>query len=879
MTGKSVAGVMLAMCLAGAFQELYAEEVERLSVLPLPKVKPLPTPLPLPKFSVDPSTSSGTRPGDERGANTPNGVSPANTSAPGEERSQVLRSFRTYVAPDRNVQVQNAPVTDIQETNAMLVLDDLEPNSIGVQTNTPFTQVFFNAAELLAILKPVLLEDVFKDVRARFKARRWIGVSEMRQLKFIVETNPANYSVRIVTPARYRVHQKRQVNARLAMEQSIDLWPAANSASLSAYWEQLRLDKAIARDELLLEGHWAHKNWVLEHDHRYDFLKQEDARRATTLTADFAEKYTRFSLGDIGFRGIGMMGSAPLLGMTLGTQLSMQPNLIFNPITYQPIFLENASTVKVYVNNAMYRQLMLPGGYYDLLDFPLINGTSNVTIEATDIKGRTRVYNYQGYNDIRILAEGVRDFGITAGVPRYNSADGSILYLKDHPMFSGFLRQGYTPYVTLAGGAEGSRDYMAVVGSVTALGAAGTLETNASAGSAWQKAALRDFAVSTNYLYSKPTTAFSISMRYMSEYYRSLGQGPRTSQTKYFVSSLYSFPKFLGVRPVLRAQYSEGWNGLSDTFFSMRMDSAVTANLFLGVEVSSYAVVGARVPRNGITLSMAWTPWKYGGTHSAYNSLGHEKRQAINFNSGGDVGVAANVSVADSDASRSLVANSLLNARSFEYSYSGTEAQDVQSRLRSRFERQTLSSGLAYAGGSLAWGRALHKSPYIIVKNVSATDEPILVGRGSSQDKFLALSGGSTQLFSGLGSYSASPIFAKVEDPQAAYRLDHAITNVFSTYRSGAFLPLRGDMAVFGLGALHDAEGAPLALVMAHAVRVSDGFSVDFFTDETGRFQIEGLRTGHFRIAVDGVPGDAQFDVAPTKAQSVELGVIKYVAK
>ncbi len=841
---------------------------------PVPEAKALPTPqaLPLPKPIADIS-----RPALSAGDGLP--ASPAEPGTAGSNtRPTSLPSFRTYVAPDSQVPTQASPVADIQETTLTLTIDDSPAEDIAVQTNTALTRIFFDTQALLARLARAMLRDKFiRHIHRELKGRRWVDVDELRKIGFTVTVHTGNFSALLLSPPAHKKTKKWKINQRLGKEQAIDLWPAPTSASLSAYWDRIAADQVIAREAVLLEGRVVRNNWVLENDQTYNVLLKQNTRRATTLTADFPREYVRFSAGDIAYRTVGLMGNAPLLGATLGTYLNMQPNLIYNPIIHQTIFLESAANVKIYLNNALYQQFSLPGGYYDLLDFPLTNGISNVMIEITDSGGHTRTYAYQGLNDMRVLSQGIRDFGITAGVPRARRIGGEPIYYKENPLVSGFLRQGYTPNVTLGLMGEGSKDYLALGGSATLLSYVGTVEFDAALGAEAHAITARDYALSADYVLAHPTTAFSVSLRYSSEHYRSLGQSPYTPQYKYNVAGSYSMPYVLGIRPLLRLRYSERWDGQRDDSLTLRVDKRITGTVAVGLEAYTHTTLASPARQQGVSVDFTWTPWRYMSSRAGYASAINEKQLSVSSSTGTEVGASATGTAAESDLSRSLAANAQIYTRALEYSYSGTETQVLPAHTLSRFERQALSRGIAYAGGTFAWGRALNKTSFVIVDNVdNAGDQTILVGRGTSGDKYVGMSGYSSQLFSNLGAYSVTPIFAKVKDDQAGYRLDRFSTNVYSTYLSGARLVLKGDVSVYGAGVLQDANGAPLGLLMAYAVRESDGYRVDFFTDETGLFQIEGLRTGRFHIVVENLEGTAVFDIAPTKAQAVELGAITY---
>ncbi len=134
-----------------------------------------------------------------------------------------------------------------------------------------------------------------------------------------------------------------------------------------------------------------------------------------------------------------------------------------------------------------------------------------------------------------------------------------------------------------------------------------------------------------------------------------------------------------------------------------------------------------------------------------------------------------------------------------------------------------------------------------------------------------------------LSSYSDRVVTYDVPDAPAGYDLGSGNVRVYPPYRSGYLVTAGSDYSVTAIGTIFDQNGAPVSLLAGTATELGKPGAkpIQIFTTRAGRFGIQGLRPGKWRIDMPTEPaGTAIIDI-PTAAQGavrvgdVTLGAVR----
>lgn len=149
-------------------------------------------------------------------------------------------------------------------------------------------------------------------------------------------------------------------------------------------------------------------------------------------------------------------------GVRLGTEFSLQPNLI----TFStPAFTGRTaipSNVELLVNNAQRFQADVAAGPFSISQVPLVNGAGDVTLVIRDALGVERRVKSSYYVSSRLLRPGLSDWSLEAGAERL--AYGIRNFSYDNPFAAGTYRRGVADWLTLESRAELSGDVQMIGG-------------------------------------------------------------------------------------------------------------------------------------------------------------------------------------------------------------------------------------------------------------------------------------------------------------------------------------------------------------------------------------------------------------------------------
>jgi len=179
-------------------------------------------------------------------------------------------------------------------------------------------------------------------------------------------------------------------------------------------------------------------------------------RMETTYTRDFPDANTSLRVGDSITRGGSWGRSVYFGGLQLGTNFSLSPGFITQPIPVITGQSSAPSTVELYVNDALRQTSQVPTGPFTIENVPLLTGTGQARLVVRDVLGRETVLVRDFFSNAALLREGLSDWGVQLGAVRRNLGLESANY--GEAFGSGLYRRGLTNNLTVEGQAEASRE-------------------------------------------------------------------------------------------------------------------------------------------------------------------------------------------------------------------------------------------------------------------------------------------------------------------------------------------------------------------------------------------------------------------------------------
>jgi len=176
-----------------------------------------------------------------------------------------------------------------------------------------------------------------------------------------------------------------------------------------------------------------------------------------------AKKIRSYVLGDFNSNTVDWGSSIRLLGVQWSSAYTHRSDIITAAL---PQFSGTAalpSSLDLFVNQQKIYSGEIPSGPFDVKSLPFISG-NEMTLVTTDALGQQQVNKQYYYYSPKILKEGIQEFSVDVGVPRYNYSTKSNDYDSDIVFASGSLRQAISNSQTATGHIETSTDGLANLG-------------------------------------------------------------------------------------------------------------------------------------------------------------------------------------------------------------------------------------------------------------------------------------------------------------------------------------------------------------------------------------------------------------------------------
>ncbi len=191
-------------------------------------------------------------------------------------------------------------------------------------------------------------------------------------------------------------------------------------------------------------------------------------RLETTFTRDFPDQNRTLRIGDTTTRA-GMWGRNSYFGgIQFGSNFSLTPGFIRQPLPVLSGVSAAPSTVELYVNDVLRQVSSVPTGPFALDNFPVMSGGGEARLVVRDILGRETVVTQSFLTSAQLLAKGLNDWSLEAGTLRKELGNASNRYGVG--FLSGTWSRGVSSGLTLEGRAELTRRLRSAgLGAVVAL--------------------------------------------------------------------------------------------------------------------------------------------------------------------------------------------------------------------------------------------------------------------------------------------------------------------------------------------------------------------------------------------------------------------------
>lgn len=208
--------------------------------------------------------------------------------------------------------------------------------------------------------------------------------------------------------------------------------------------------------------------------------REGTTRLESNCTISWPEKRISLVLGDVVSQGSPLGGAVRYGGLRLGTDQSLQPYLLTQPLLGLEGSARLPSVLEVWTDQQLSMRTELAPGDFVIDGLPALSGSGEIRAVVTDLLGRQTVVTVPFYSDPLLLRPGLTDWSLEMG--RLRVGAGTIDESYGEAFGLATYRTGITSWWTAGGYVEGSQDHRRIAAdSFLKLGKFGVLETSFSA--------------------------------------------------------------------------------------------------------------------------------------------------------------------------------------------------------------------------------------------------------------------------------------------------------------------------------------------------------------------------------------------------------------
>lgn len=592
----------------------------------------------------------------------------------------------------------------------------------------------------------------------------------------------------------------------------------------------------------------------------------------------------RFSAGDVVSGESGHLYSLSLGGISIESRYSdLQPDREISPQSSQQLVLLESAEVELYVNGERVSGGRLDPGRYNLQNLILDNGANDITVVVNYVSGKQEVLQFTQFYNATLLAKGLIDYSFSFGRP-IEYGDRAVGY-EDAWVGTGYIEYGLTDWLTIGSNGLGADD-----GAV--LGVLSTVKTpignvtgrySWSGGSDFGDGWIASLDYENSVIGSGDSQAPNLRLAIeRSDNFNSKPWGesePDSDHTQILASYFWQITSELDLS--LSGRYGETEEDSSEKrgtgLFNWRR-GGITIGVGSEYEESSQY-------EDGDTRFLFTFEYNWYSTDSSnrlglsYNSKDERSRayfsnEANNYV--GDVGVRV-------DAERDQDIDNQQAQMSYTASRLRTEVEVSRNKLRSSDDEQyqgsvRLATAVGMVDGQWGWGRVT-SGPFVLANVHSSLEGGTANLDVNSEGKATA---NATSQFNGIVSVSQpfvrNAMDYNVEDAPLGYDWGNGKIEVSPGSATGHILNIGSDAFYTAIGFIEDGDGEPLAYVQGRMIL--EELDVAFFTNKQGRFYIQGVRPGTYRMEISqsGIPA-ISVTIPASKESLINLGKLSVLAK
>lgn len=586
----------------------------------------------------------------------------------------------------------------------------------------------------------------------------------------------------------------------------------------------------------------------------------------------------RYSFGDLFPTAGSAAGQAELFGISVERNYqALDPTRNVRSTGRRSLFLERRSRVEVLVNGSVVQSFYADPGPVSIRDIPLALTSNEVVLMVEDDLGRREIERFSASADMALIEEGLSEFSLALGVPR--ARFGSGFDYENEPVLTGSYTRGLSQNLTLTAYGQINREMASMGGGAATVSRFGLLQgqlglshsdegrSGANLGVAW-----RGNPADTG----GREGMFNAYAEYRTRDYERVAQMDLEGGTRAMIGGDYRFS--LSRNTALSfggAYYSRYGASATSSLFATGSRGFVWGTASASLRYLDQKNRGRDV---GIMLTLSAPIGAGGYSYSSYDSLTdtarveYRRRPTLDYPST-EFALAATAREGEREFSgRAGVETSRLSS-SLDLVHGQRSDRLGNSENTSALFR--LQSGVAFVDGRLGIGRDPGQGFVLVGRHASISKGVVEVSSGAGGRLLGRADGWGPAVIPLYGGYREQELRMNPQNLPMGYNIGSGSYLAVPGAISGISIEVGSDSFRTVLGILIGADGEALSLVTGRAIHAETGESHSFFTNSRGRLALNRLRSGQYRVELDGAAQAFEFTISEADPALVNLGQIQ----
>lgn len=735
-----------------------------------------------------------------------------------------------------------------------------------VYLNDNPSEIKFEGQPLIDFISPIIKENLVINLKSKIDAQGLLKIADAKDVGLQIEFNEDTLNLDLkIDPKQLSGYDYNLNSDRSRFSNQKVLDPSPFSAIINGEILQNYNDtgNGYQTGEKTGEIESAVRFYGLVLENTFDYKSEREAipwlRNKTKLSYDFEKALIRTSLGDIDPQLRGYMREFTGMGATIHREFSIDPEFLLNQYHSAKFFLEEPVTMEVYINDRLHRKLDIGPGPVTIGGLPLRSGLNEVKFKIIKLDGSTELIDYQQLRDYRLLEPGVVDFSLSVINPEKEPVDKwQKEYDFNKTFYQGFYRQGINNKLLLGMNFQyDDIDYL--IGAEAKflspwgfflMDAASTCHQERSHCGGGAKINYQNQYLDTQ---TRPDFNISITGEYVSKYF-----DLRDKLDDFINEKKFEIGAFVGQS--LSQTVRTGF-GLKRNYYRSDKKAENTLNLNLGVNLTKnwkFNLYYRRLMRSendeGMFINLSWfEPQKDMQFFSNYDTFNDNANSYYRYSP--KYGQHQLDAIAQWDHSKNTEASGI----NLDYA---NQRIELQAGHRSTFPTKNnddstihnsfvgAGMGLAIAGGHFSLSRPIRNNFVLVDMKNRPSGQPIEINRYgkyyTSEINFLG-----PAVLSNLSDYQVKSIKINTSELEEGNNVNKESELIKTKYRSGHFIKFVNTISASLVGIMIDSYKQKLSLKVGYLVDAQSNQNVgEFFTDDSGLFYIEGIKSGSYYLKI-----------------------------